>query len=121
MPENDCPVDLHVRGGPGEALAPTMVAHLKDALDPVHLTLSDESHKHSAGPGAGTHWSVTVVSAAFSGRRSVQRHQAIYRALSAELAGIVHALAIEALTPEEAEGRDDLRLATPACMGGGKA
>lgn len=113
-------VQLHLDGGPGAALAPTLVDKLTAALSPLHLTISDESHKHSAGPGAGTHWSVTVVSPAFAGRRLVQRHKAVYGALAAELAGGVHALAIDALTPEEAAGRDDLRLATPACLGGGK-
>lgn len=113
-------VQLHLDGGPGADRAGSMVELLETALAPVHITLSDESHKHTAGPGAGTHWSVTVVSGAFAGRRAVQRHQAVYRALASHLSSGVHALAIEALTPEEAAGRSDLRLATPDCLGGGK-
>lgn len=121
VPDASAPVvQLHLDGGPGAARAGGMVELLQSALAPVHITLSDESHKHTAGAGAGTHWSVTVVADAFSGRRAVQRHQAVYRALASHLSSGVHALAIEALTPEEAAGRSDLRLATPDCLGGGK-
>jgi acid stress-induced BolA-like protein IbaG/YrbA len=49
-----------------------------------------------------THYSARVVSAAFVGLRSLPRHQMIYKALGSRVGREIHALAIEALTPEEA-------------------
>jgi acid stress-induced BolA-like protein IbaG/YrbA len=49
-----------------------------------------------------THYSARVVSAGFAGMRSLARHQLIYKALGTRVGHEIHALAIEALTPEEA-------------------
>jgi acid stress-induced BolA-like protein IbaG/YrbA len=49
-----------------------------------------------------THFATRVVSAAFAGKRSIARHQMIYRALGELVGREIHALSIEALTPEEA-------------------
>jgi stress-induced morphogen len=49
-----------------------------------------------------THFATRVVSAAFVGKRSIARHQIIYRALGERMGREIHALSIEALTPEEA-------------------
>lgn len=48
-----------------------------------------------------THYEATVVSSAFAGKRALQRHQMIYSALGAKVGREIHALSIEALTPEE--------------------
>ena len=40
--------------------------------------------------------------AAFAGKRSIARHQMIYRTLGELVGREIHALSIEALTPEEA-------------------
>jgi len=48
-----------------------------------------------------THFAARVVSATFAGQRSLARHQAVYRALGGRVGGEIHALSIEALTPEE--------------------
>jgi len=48
-----------------------------------------------------THFAARVVSAEFAGKRSIARHQLIYRALGDKMGGAIHALSIEALTPEE--------------------
>jgi acid stress-induced BolA-like protein IbaG/YrbA len=48
------------------------------------------------------HFSARVVSAAFAGKRPLQRHQLVYQALGARMGGEIHALSIEALTPDEA-------------------
>jgi acid stress-induced BolA-like protein IbaG/YrbA len=48
-----------------------------------------------------THYSTLVVSAAFAGLRGVARHQLIYRAIGAGVGREIHALSIDALTPEE--------------------
>jgi acid stress-induced BolA-like protein IbaG/YrbA len=49
-----------------------------------------------------THYATRVVSSLFTGLRGVARHQLIYRALGSRVGREIHALAIEALTPEEA-------------------
>jgi BolA protein len=67
------------------------------------LEVINESHHH-AGHAHGadeSHFRVVVVSEAFSGKGKVARHQMIYRILADELAGPLHALVIEANTPEE--------------------
>ena len=52
--------------------------------------------------GDNVHFESRVVSAAFAGRRPLQRHQLVYAALGELMGGEIHALSIEALTPEEA-------------------
>ena len=49
-----------------------------------------------------THFAARVVSADFAGKRAIARHQMIYRALGERVGREIHALSIEALTPEEA-------------------
>ena len=51
--------------------------------------------------GDNVHFESLVVSAEFSGKRALQRHQLVYRALGDLMGGEIHALSIEALTPEE--------------------
>jgi acid stress-induced BolA-like protein IbaG/YrbA len=48
-----------------------------------------------------THFAAHVVSASFAGQRSIARHQQIYRALGERVGREIHALSIEAHTPEE--------------------
>ena len=78
---------------------------LREAFAPESLEVQDESHLHEghAGHSAGgeTHYRVYIVSAAFKGKSRVERHRMINAALSAELAGSVHALAIHAKAPGE--------------------
>jgi acid stress-induced BolA-like protein IbaG/YrbA len=52
--------------------------------------------------GDDVHFTARVVSQAFAGKRPLQRHQLVYQALGALMGGEIHALSIEALTPEEA-------------------
>jgi len=49
-----------------------------------------------------THFTARVVAREFAGKRSLARHQLIYRALGERMGREIHALSIEALTPEEA-------------------
>jgi len=70
------------------------------ALSPTLLIVRDESHKH-AGHGdfvgeGGTHFHITIACPAFEGLSLVNRHRLVYDALQEEIAGGVHALAIEA-------------------------
>jgi acid stress-induced BolA-like protein IbaG/YrbA len=49
-----------------------------------------------------THFQARVVAQEFAGKMRLARHQLIYRALGELMGREIHALSIEALTPEEA-------------------
>jgi BolA protein len=72
-------------------------------LAPVSLLIRDESAKHAGHAGAreGGHFSVVVVSDQFAGRTRMQRHQLVYAALSELMRTDIHALSIQARTPQE--------------------
>ncbi|MFA7552976.1 MAG: BolA/IbaG family iron-sulfur metabolism protein [Spongiibacteraceae bacterium] len=94
---------------------------LQVAINPVHLDVINESHMHSVPPNSETHFKVVIVSAAFDGKRSVARHQLMYKILADELAGPVHALALHTYTEEEWQRRHAVAPDSPDCMGGSKA
>jgi BolA protein len=84
----------------------TIEQKLADAFKPQSLKVLDESHLHDhSHPGhraeGETHYRVYIVSDAFKGKTRIERHRMINSALSAELAGGVHALAIHASAPGE--------------------
>lgn len=87
----------------------TIISKLIDALAPVQLDVIDESDKHKGHggwrEGGETHFRVRIVSPSFSGQNRVARHRTINELLADELAGGVHALAIEARAPEEPDPR----------------
>lgn len=78
-----------------------IVEKLSAEFAPSHLEVLDESQKHHghAGwrEGGETHFRVRIASERFSGLDRVARHRAVMSALSDELKGRVHALAIEVL------------------------
>lgn len=81
----------------------TMHLHLA-ALDPVSLEIHDESHKHAGHAGSrdgGGHYLLHIVSAKFSGKTTLARHRMIYSALGEMMKQHIHALNIQAYTPEE--------------------
>jgi acid stress-induced BolA-like protein IbaG/YrbA len=49
-----------------------------------------------------THFEAVIIAPQFAGRRMVQRHQLVYAALGARMGREIHALSMQALTPEEA-------------------
>lgn len=53
-----------------------------------------------------THFSVRVVAQEFAQLRTLARHQLVYRTLGELVGRQIHALSIEALTPEESGARD---------------
>lgn len=58
--------------------------------------------EHLKAQGDGSHFSVTVVSAAFEGLRAVKRQQLIYATVNEHIAsGAIHALTIKAYTHDE--------------------
>jgi stress-induced morphogen len=87
------------------------------ALAPVHLEIHDESHMHSSGKGAESHFRLVVVAEAFAGKSLVQRHKLVYSAVGDELRAGLHALAITSRTPAEWQANAQVA-ASPACAGG---
>ncbi|WP_062226788.1 BolA family protein [Aureimonas frigidaquae] len=86
---------------------------LTQAFAPDRLDVVNESHlhaghhhdtsHHAAFDGSGeTHFRVRIVAASFAAMSRIDRHRAINAALAQELAGGVHALAIEVAAPGEA-------------------
>lgn len=51
--------------------------------------------------GGGDHFELMVVSGRFEGRSMVERHRMVYGALGEAMRGAIHALRIQALTPEQ--------------------
>jgi BolA family transcriptional regulator, general stress-responsive regulator len=93
--------------------------HLVEQLSPSFMEVSNESDQHNVPVNSETHFRVVVVSEQFSGKRSVARHQQVYKALAAELQGPVHALALHTYTAQEWSERQ-VAPESPACLGGGK-
>ncbi len=76
---------------------------LQRAFAPQRLTLRDDSAHHAghAGASEGGHFAVWIVSASFAGLKPLERHRLVYAAAAPLLPGRIHALQINALTPEE--------------------
>ena len=51
--------------------------------------------------GDGQHFEALIVSSLFEGKRLVQRHQIVYRALGDRMREEIHALSMRTLTPAE--------------------
>ena len=51
--------------------------------------------------GDGNHFQAVVVTAAFTGKSLVERHQLVYGSLKGAMAERIHALSIKAYTPDE--------------------
>ena len=47
------------------------------------------------------HYEATVISSAFAGKRSLQRHQLVYATLGSRVGNEIHAPALKTYTPEE--------------------
>ena len=82
---------------------------LTAALAPARLELVDESARHAGHAGARpqgeSHFRLTIVAAAFAGRSRIERQRLVFAALGDLMQSDIHALAITALTPAEAEAR----------------
>ncbi len=79
---------------------------LKEAFRPGRLEVINESHLHAGhqphfdGKGE-SHFRIRIVSDAFAGKTRLERHRMVNQLLAEELKAQIHALAIEALAPEE--------------------
>lgn len=72
---------------------------LQQAFNPTALEVIDESHHHAGHSGwregGESHFRVRMTAAAFAEMNRVARSRAVHKALEEELAGPVHALALE--------------------------
>jgi stress-induced morphogen len=50
--------------------------------------------------GDGNHYAATVTSSAFKGKSRVQQHQMVYGALQGRMGGVLHALALTTVAPD---------------------
>lgn len=90
---------------------------LRDGLTPAYMQVDNESHMHNVPDDAETHFKLVLVSEMFTGQRSVQRHQQVYKLLADELKAGVHALAMHTFSPQEWSERQQVP-ASPDCLGG---
>jgi BolA protein len=88
---------------------PAMIRQrLQAALEVQALEVIDDSHLHVGHAGAqagGGHYRVRVVSPAFRDLGRIARHRMVYQAMGDAMRNdCIHALSIEALTPDEVGG-----------------
>lgn len=78
---------------------------LRAAFAPSLLRITDDSARHAGHAGARpegeTHFSVLLVSEAFTGLGRVARSRMVHEALAVEFAGGMHALALSLRAPGE--------------------
>lgn len=78
---------------------------LEAALRPTLLQIEDDSAQHvghAGAAGGGGHYRVRIVAEAFMGKAPLARHRMVYDALGQLMGTAVHAISINAQTPEEA-------------------
>lgn len=87
--------------------ADALAAELRErlaALKPQRMELIDDSAQHAGHAGAqgGRHYRLLIVSTEFTGKSTLTRHRLIYSALDDLMRSKIHALSIQAKTPDEA-------------------
>ncbi len=91
------------QGDPGADPGAELRRRLEAALGPCRLEVLDEGHLHLGHAAAGRgHYRVRIVAEAFRGLPPLERHRRVYAAAGDLLPGRIHALAVEARSPEEA-------------------
>ena len=74
------------------------------SLEPTAIEIIDDSAKHAGHAGArdgGGHYRLSIVSPRFAGRRTMERHRLVYDALGPLMKREIHAVSINAKSPEE--------------------
>lgn len=82
---------------------------VRQSLAASSVVLENESDLHVGHAGArggGQHFRLTIVSSKFAGLSRIARHRLVYHSLADLMQHRIHALAIVALTPEEATRAD---------------
>ena len=73
-------------------------------MDPIEISSLIEAGFEGATVkvvGDGSHFEALVVASEFEGKRSLARHQLVYKCLGALVGNEIHALSIRAMTPDE--------------------
>jgi BolA family transcriptional regulator, general stress-responsive regulator len=82
---------------------------LTTALAPERLEVVDESGRHvghaGARPQGESHFRLIIIASRFAGVSRIERQRMVFAALGDLMQTDIHALAITALTPEEAAAR----------------
>jgi BolA protein len=85
----------------------TVIAQMQERLSqlaPLHIEIIDDSAKHAGHAGArqgGGHYQLKIVAASFTGLRTMQRHRLVYDALGPLMKREIHALSIDARSPQD--------------------
>jgi len=91
--------------GPGDVASRVerIQARLHECLHPLKLEIRDDSAAHvgHVGGGGKGHFRLLIVSEEFSGKTLVQRHRLVHDALASLLESDIHALVLNARSPEE--------------------
>jgi len=77
---------------------------LEKAFLGARVTVVDDSARHAGHAGArdgAGHFEVRIESQEFTGRSRLERHRLVYKALAEMLPREIHALNIEAVSPDE--------------------
>lgn len=77
---------------------------LTAAIQLSHIEIIDDSSKHAGHVGArdgGGHFNVHIVSSEFNDKSLIQRHRIVYAVVDDLMNTEIHALSINAQTPEE--------------------
>lgn len=87
-----------------EPRAARIRTRLESRFAPAVVSVRDDSARHvghaGARNGAG-HYAVRIESQAFTGRNLLERHRMVYEALADLMPGEIHALNIDAISPED--------------------
>ncbi len=83
-----------------------VISRLEEALaclKPISLVIRDDSEMHAghAGNSGGGHYTITIISKQFAGLPLIKRHRLVYGAAKSMMTTDIHALSIDAKTPDE--------------------
>ncbi len=90
--------------GNNEIRLAEITVRLEETFSPESLQVDDESHLHAGHEGAKDgrgHFRVLVISDKFRGQSAIKRHRMVYQAMGELMQTDIHALTIEAFTPDE--------------------
>jgi BolA family transcriptional regulator, general stress-responsive regulator len=73
------------------------------ALNPISLEIQDDSALHAGhkGNAGGGHFNVKIVSSHFSQKSRIMRHRLIYQTLTDLMPQQIHAISIQAISPDD--------------------
>jgi len=92
----------------GESRITRIQSRLESAFAPARVSVRDDSAKHAGHPGArggAGHFAVRIESEAFKGQNRLQRHRMVHEALADMMPSDIHALIIEAISPDDDKPR----------------